>query len=77
MSSIINQIMDKCRDEINKDECDSLIKKDILNPLINYMGKKMMPYIWFSIFMLTLAISIIVVCCLCIYMKYCNNHTIH
>lgn len=68
--SIINQILDKCREEIDKDECDSAIKKDLINPLINYMGKKMMPYIWFSIFILSISTAFIMTCCICVYLRY-------
>lgn len=74
--SIINQILEKCREEMNKDECDSVIKKDLINPIINYMGKKMMPYIWFSIFILSVVIAFIIVCCVYVYMRYCDRTVI-
>ncbi len=73
MQQIMQQIIHKCKEEIDKDEKDSTLKKDIINPLIRYMGRKMMPYIWFSIFVLFLLMICICFGSICLYNRMYIN----
>ena len=77
MSNLLQQIIQKCKNEIDKDEKDSTLKKDIINPLIRYMGRKMMPYIWFSIFVLLLLMICICFGSICVYNRMYRNSTMN
>ena len=58
MDTLYTQVLNKILNELSKD--DTEIKFKLIDPLINYMGNKMLPYIMFTVILLTFIIVTIV-----------------
>jgi hypothetical protein len=57
---IFNKIMEECVKDTNMDE----VKLKVIDPMIKYMGKNILPYVVISIILIVVVVSS-VVCCVC------------
>ena len=67
MDKIINQGIDLCIVEFQKQSNKDKLENDILDPIIKYIGERLWPYIMYSI---------VFICCLIIILFYIM-YTIH
>lgn len=67
MDKIINQGIDICIQEFQKQSNRDKLESDILDPIIKYIGERLWPYIMYSI---------VFICCLIIILFY-TIYTIH
>ena len=67
MDKIINQGIDICIEEFQKQSNKEKLESDILDPIIKYIGERLWPYIMYSI---------VFICCLIIILFY-TIYTIH
>ena len=61
MDKIINQGIDICIEEFQKQQNKDKLESDILDPIIKYIGERLWPYIMYSI---------IFIFCFCIILFY-------
>ena len=64
MESIIDQGIEICKEEFNKDKNKKVMEEDILDPIIKYIGNKLWPYI---MYLLIFTIFILIILCYIIY----------
>ena len=67
MDKIINQGIDMCIEEFQKQNNKDKLESDILDPIIKYIGERLWPYIMYSI---------VFICCLILLLIYII-YTIH
>ena len=67
MDKIIDQGIDICIEEFQKQSNKEKLESDILDPIIKYIGERLWPYIMYSI---------VFICCLIIILFY-TIYTIH
>lgn len=48
MEQIINQLFCACVDELKKPETDEMLKRDLVDPIVNYIGQRIWPYVLFA-----------------------------
>lgn len=48
MEQIINQVICACVDELKKPETDEMLKRDMIDPIVNYIGQRIWPYVLFA-----------------------------
>ena len=64
MSNISKQILDRLIKEFQNDSCQDRVKADVLDPCVNYMGKRLAPYIF------TMAITLCIMLLTVIYLMF-------
>lgn len=74
MDKLYSQIISKLHKEIMKD--DNEIKSKVLDPLVSYIGNKILPYICFAIFVLVFTLVSIIILFLIVYTKNMNSKVI-
>jgi len=67
MDKIYSQIISKLHNEIIKD--DNEIKSKVLDPLVSYIGNKILPYICFAIFVLVFMLVSVIILFFIVYTK--------
>lgn len=48
MEQIINQVLCACVTELKKPETDEMLKRDMIDPIVDYIGRRVWPYILFA-----------------------------
>ena len=48
MEQIINQVFCACVDELRKPETDEMLKRDLVDPIVDYIGQRIWPYVLFA-----------------------------
>jgi hypothetical protein len=66
--NIYQQIFEKVMEECSKDDNLDELKIKIIDPMIKYMGKNILPYVVISIILIVVVVSSIV-CCVCMSMQ--------
>jgi hypothetical protein len=74
MDKIYSQLISKLHKEIMKD--DNEIKSKVLDPLVSYIGSKILPYICFAIFVLVFMLVSIIILFLMVYTRNLNSKMI-
>ena len=69
MNTIIDQLIMKVTEEFSTNQ---KLKRDVIDPLINYMSKRMLPYILFSIFFVSVCVIFLTIVCIYIYLRMCS-----
>ena len=59
MDKIINQGINICIEEFQKQDNRKKVETDILDPIIKYIGERLWPYIMYSIIFLSMLILIL------------------
>lgn len=61
MEQIINQLICVCVSELKKDDNQNMLKSDIINPIVDYIGKQIWPYVLFacSLFMVLWVVIVV------------------
>ena len=59
MDKIINQGIDLCIEELQKQSNKQKLESDVLDPIIKYIGERLWPYIMYSIIFLCSLILIL------------------
>ena len=67
MDKVISQTIDVCINEFNKTENKSKVEENVLDPIIQYIGNRLWPYIVYLII-----IMVIIICSL-LYVIYTVN----
>ena len=49
MDKVINQSIDICIEEFHKEKNKKKLESDVLDPIINYIGQRLWPYIIYTI----------------------------
>ena len=57
MNEVINQCISICKEQIETDE----FKQQVLDPIVNYIGRQLWPYIAFAIGMWVLLMIVLIV----------------
>ena len=74
MDKIYSQIISKIHKEIMKD--DNEIKSKVLDPLVSYIGNKILPYICFAIFVLVFMLVSIIILFMIVYTRNMNSKVV-
>ena len=48
MEQIINQVLCACVEELKKPETDEMLKRDMIDPIVTYIGQRIWPYVLFA-----------------------------
>jgi hypothetical protein len=48
MEQIINQVLCACVTELKKPETDDMLKRDMIDPIVDYIGQRIWPYVVFA-----------------------------
>lgn len=48
MEQIINQVLCACVTELKKPETDDMLKRDMIDPIVDYIGRRIWPYVLFA-----------------------------
>ena len=60
MDNIVNQCIDICIEEFNKDTNKYKLETNVLDPIIKYIGNRLWPYIFYlMVFIMTLLILLV------------------
>ena len=60
MEQIINQVLCACVTELKKPETDDMLKRDMIDPIVDYIGQRIWPYVLFAGVMFVLLILTVV-----------------
>ncbi len=69
LGKITTNLLDKCFVEFNKDENQEKIKSNVIDPIIEYIKKRVQPYIIFIIFLFILMILLMIGMILLFFLK--------
>lgn len=74
MDKVINQAMRACLDEMNKPDTNKMLKEEFMNPIVNYIGQRIWPYIIVAcVFFILVCIVLFAI----IYMIYKQSMKVH
>ena len=71
MDKLLNQGIDLCIEEFKKDTNKHKLEQDILDPVIQYIGERLWPYIMYSIIFIS-SLLILILYLIYIIRKYNN-----
>lgn len=72
MEQIVTQLINACACEFKKEENQSIVKHDFINPLVHYIGKQIWPYVLFASILFVIIFTAIFACLFMLYMKHSN-----
>lgn len=58
MECVLNDFIDMINDEFKKD--DNRLKEKVLDPIVKYLGKQLLPYVFISVVFLSILIILLV-----------------
>ena len=59
MEKIIDQGIDICIEEFQKEQNKQKFENDILNPIIKYIGERLWPYIMYSVIFISILLLLL------------------
>jgi len=60
MEQIINQLLSACLTELKKEETNEVMKRDLIDPMIEYIGQQIWPYVLFTCVLFVLMCLVII-----------------
>lgn len=60
MDKVLNQAVRACLDEINKPDTNKMLKDEFMNPIVNYIGQRIWPYIMVACVFFTILCFVLV-----------------
>lgn len=60
MDTIVNQCIDLCIEEFNKNENKEKLENEILDPVIKYIGNRLWPYILYLMIFIFILLTLLV-----------------
>lgn len=64
MESICEQIVQNIIDECVKDKNKDLLNAKVLDPIIVYVGRQLIPYLVFSVVVISVFLSVLIAICI-------------